>query len=88
LERQAIDTALATVYALMTGDLAHPSGVVARDLNHWLERNKHLAQHITGASARPTRTIHGDVERLATSALAILMSCGAPLRSSGRRSSW
>ena len=47
MERQAIETALATVYALMTGDLAHPSDVVARDLNHWLERNKHLAQHIT-----------------------------------------
>lgn len=25
LERQAIETALATVYALMTGDIAHPS---------------------------------------------------------------
>jgi hypothetical protein len=23
------------------------SGLVARDLNHWLERDKHLAQHIT-----------------------------------------
>jgi hypothetical protein len=45
LERHAIETALATEYALMTGDLAHPSGVVARDLNH--ERNKHLAQYIT-----------------------------------------
>jgi hypothetical protein len=31
----------------MTADLAHPSDVVARGLNHWLERNKHLAQHIT-----------------------------------------
>ena len=47
LERQAIETALATVYLLMTGDLAHPSGVVARDLSRWLERNKHLAQDIT-----------------------------------------
>ena len=47
LERLAIETALATVYALMTGDLAHPSDVVARDLNSWLERNKHLAQDIT-----------------------------------------
>jgi len=45
-ERQAIETALATVYLLMTGDLAHPSEVVARDLNRWLERNKHLAQDI------------------------------------------
>ncbi len=47
VERQAIETALATVYALMTGDLAHPSEVVARGLSRWLERNKHLAQEIT-----------------------------------------
>ena len=46
-ERQEIETALATVYLLMTGDLAHPSDVVALDLNRWLERNKHLAQDIT-----------------------------------------
>lgn len=43
----AIETALATVYQLMTGDLAHPSAMVARDLNTWLERNKFLAQDIT-----------------------------------------
>ena len=47
VERQAIETALATVYTLMTGDLAHPSEVVARGLSRWLERNKHLAQDIT-----------------------------------------
>lgn len=47
VERQAIETALATVYQLMTGDLAHPSDVVARGLTHWLERNKHLGQEIT-----------------------------------------
>jgi hypothetical protein len=47
LERTAIETALATVYALMTGDLAHPSDVVARGLNSWLERNKYLAQDIS-----------------------------------------
>jgi hypothetical protein len=41
-ERQAIMTSLATVYSLMTGDLAHPSDVVARALSRWLERNKHL----------------------------------------------
>ena len=52
LMRQAIETALATVYALMTGDLAHPSDVIARDLNRWLERNKHLAQEITRARRR------------------------------------
>jgi hypothetical protein len=42
--RIEIETALATVYQLMTGDLAHLPSVVARDLNTWLERNKHLAQ--------------------------------------------
>jgi hypothetical protein len=47
VERQAIETALATVYLLMTGDLAHPSQVVAQNLNQWLERNKHLGQEIT-----------------------------------------
>jgi hypothetical protein len=49
VERQAIETALATVYLLMTGDLAHPSDVIAQSLNHWLERNKHLGQEITRA---------------------------------------
>lgn len=52
LLRQAIETALATVYMLMTGDLVHPSDVVARDLNRWLERNKLLAHEITRASRR------------------------------------
>jgi hypothetical protein len=49
LMRQAVETALATVYALITGDLAHPSDMVARDLNRWLERNKHLAQDVPRA---------------------------------------
>ena len=52
LLRQAIETALTAVYALMTGDLVHPSDDVARDLNRWLERNKHLAQEITRAACR------------------------------------
>jgi hypothetical protein len=47
IEKVAIETALATVYLLMTGDLAHPSDVVAQNLNRWLERNKHLGQEIT-----------------------------------------
>lgn len=47
VERQAIETALTAVYLLMTGDLAHPSDVVACGLNRWLERNKHLGQEIT-----------------------------------------
>ena len=41
--RTALHTALAAVYALITGDLAHPSDVIARALSDWLERNKHLA---------------------------------------------
>ena len=52
LMRQAIETALATVYALMTGDIAHPCDVVARDLNRWLERNKHLAHEATRVRRR------------------------------------
>lgn len=52
LMRQAVETALATIYALMTGDIAHPSDVVARDLNRWLERNKHLAQDETRVRRR------------------------------------
>ena len=63
MERHATETPLATVCALMTGDLAHPSDVVARDLNHWLERNKPSHSTSPAASARPTLRIHGDVER-------------------------
>ena len=42
LHRQQIETALATVYSLITGDIVRPSDVIARDLNRWLERNKHI----------------------------------------------
>ena len=42
LRKQVLETALATVYLLITGDIAHPSDVVAADLNRWLERNKHI----------------------------------------------
>jgi len=42
MDRQVIETALATVYSLITGDITHPSDVIARDLNRWLERNKHI----------------------------------------------
>ncbi|TMQ08979.1 MAG: hypothetical protein E6J90_05955 [Deltaproteobacteria bacterium] len=42
VQRTAIETALAAVYLLMTGDLAHPPDVIARALSDWLERNKHL----------------------------------------------
>lgn len=50
--RQAIETALATVYSLMTGDLAHPPDTVAHGLSRWLERNKHLAQDLPPARRR------------------------------------
>jgi hypothetical protein len=43
LHKTMLETALATVYSLMTGDLAHPPDVIARALNNWLERHKHLA---------------------------------------------
>ena len=46
-ERQAIESALAAVYSLMTGDLVRPSDVVARQLSAWLERHKYLAEDIT-----------------------------------------
>jgi len=42
LRRIALETALTAVYALMTGDLAHPPDVIARALNRWLEQHKHL----------------------------------------------
>ncbi|HEX3765162.1 MAG TPA: hypothetical protein VHW23_40980 [Kofleriaceae bacterium] len=42
MRRTALETALAGCYALITGDLAHPPSVIARALNNWLERNKHL----------------------------------------------
>ena len=42
LLRSSLQTALDTATALMTGDVKNPSEVVARDLNLWLERNKHL----------------------------------------------
>jgi len=42
LQRTAIQTALTTVYMLMTGDLVRPPQVVALALSRWLERNKHV----------------------------------------------
>ena len=47
VERQAIETALAAVYMLMTGNLAHPPAAVAFELNRWLERTKYLGIDIT-----------------------------------------
>lgn len=50
--RQAIEMALARVYQLITGDLAHPSELLARDLDRWLEKNKHLAQDFSRRNRR------------------------------------
>jgi hypothetical protein len=41
-ERHTIATALAAVNELVTGDLGHPSDVVAHALARWLERTKHV----------------------------------------------
>ncbi|HEY5923899.1 MAG TPA: hypothetical protein VIV11_19605 [Kofleriaceae bacterium] len=46
-EQRAIEAALAALYLLITGDLAHPPDCVARKLSGWLERHKHLGQEIT-----------------------------------------
>jgi hypothetical protein len=43
IERREIELALATAESLTTGDLSHPSDVVAMRLSEWLERNKYLA---------------------------------------------
>jgi hypothetical protein len=43
VERRLVETALAAVYRLVTGDLAHPSDVVAHALARWLEQTKHVA---------------------------------------------
>lgn len=42
VERMAIESALAAVDSLLTGDIEHPSDVVAHDLVNWLERTKNL----------------------------------------------
>ena len=86
MERQAIETALAAAYALMTGNLKSPADVAARDLNHRLAQQAsrtHITRRQRSTNARFTATLNGP----ALSALAELMSCGALLRSSGRRSS-
>lgn len=58
-QRTALETALATVYSLITGDLAHPSDVIARALSNWLERNKHLGARIPRQASYPQRAAAG-----------------------------
>jgi hypothetical protein len=43
LQREAIETALSTVYSLMTCNLMRPPQFIARSLSRWLERNKHIS---------------------------------------------
>lgn len=43
-ERNDIDTALATVNGLLTGDLVHLSRRTGEELSRWLEHSKHLAE--------------------------------------------
>jgi len=40
--RHALQTALAGVYLLITGDIAHPPEVVGRAMARWLERHRYL----------------------------------------------
>jgi len=63
LERQAIETALATVYALMT-DASRTRRTSSR-VTSTTGSSATSTSHSTSpaAGARPTRTIHGDVER-------------------------
>lgn len=42
--RGEIETALATVRPMLTGDLAKVPAVVMVDLNRWLERTKHVGE--------------------------------------------
>lgn len=43
--RPDIETALAGVRGLLTGDLDHIPYVVATELSSWLESNKHINEH-------------------------------------------
>lgn len=42
--RRDIELALASVSALMTGDLEHLTGTTGADISRWLENTKHLAE--------------------------------------------
>ena len=58
-----------------------------RNGNDWTAKMPHLARELA-APAVETARFTATLNWPAMSALARLMSCGAPLRSSGRRSSW
>lgn len=47
VERLAIIAALSAVYHFVTGDLVHPSEVLGRALNRWLECHKHVGQRVS-----------------------------------------
>ena len=43
-ERNDIDTAIATVSGLLTGDVEHLGRRTGEELSRWLEQSKHLAE--------------------------------------------
>jgi len=64
LMRQAIETALATIYSLMTGDIAHPSDVVARALNRMRERITALIDDRTKMLAAISHDLRTPITRM------------------------
>lgn len=54
LSRNAIESAIATVDTMLTGDLAHPADVVRQDLVRWLESNKYLGLRAEAAGPPTT----------------------------------
>jgi electron transfer flavoprotein alpha subunit len=55
VEAIAIETALASLAQLLTGDVDHPASMVAHDLNNWLERNRYLGLSATQVARRRAR---------------------------------
>lgn len=51
--RSDIELALTSVDALLTGDVERLSDTTASELNHWLERTKHLAEATPSTRRRP-----------------------------------
>jgi len=51
-ERNEIETALATVNGLLTGDVEHLAHTTGEELSRWLEHSKHLAERAPKARGR------------------------------------
>jgi hypothetical protein len=58
VERSAIESAIATADALLTGDIEHPADVVAHDLANWLERNKNIGLTAPASKQHAKRHVH------------------------------